>query len=69
MIGDKGLAGALAALVCTPQNDSASLLCAARRAMHQRRRRPASYSMACVRGGSRDSGDGWGGQPGLQAAA
>ncbi|KAL6696765.1 hypothetical protein J3F84DRAFT_371114 [Trichoderma pleuroticola] len=27
VVGDKGLAGALAALVCTPQNDSASLLC------------------------------------------
>ncbi|KAL7951896.1 hypothetical protein V8C42DRAFT_305537 [Trichoderma barbatum] len=27
MVGDKGLAGVLAALVCTPQNDSASLLC------------------------------------------
>jgi hypothetical protein len=27
MIGDKGLAGTLAAAVCTPQNDSASLLC------------------------------------------
>lgn len=27
MIGDKGLARILAAAVCTPQNDSASLLC------------------------------------------
>lgn len=60
VVGDKGLAGALAALVCTPQNDSASLLCAARRAMHQRRRQQRVI---------RDSGDGWGGQPGSQAAA
>lgn len=58
MVGDKGLAGILAAAVCTPQNDSASLLCRPGNASAAGSQRVTGWHVYTR--GSRDSGDEWG---------